>query len=232
MQYILVVDDDPEVLGTVWRVLERDGFEVKLAESAAAALEQIRSQAPSLVVLDIVMPEMDGLELCRLIRTTPSYETIPVLFLSARGQTEDVVRGLDVGGDDYIAKPFVLDEFTARVRALLRRAPPDQQHLPQPLRAGDLSLDPNTFQATTSHATVQLTSTEYRLLSHLIANPDRAHSVRDLLTEVWQYPPDTGDPDLVRAHIRNLRAKLEPDPRSPVYIHTIHGIGYMVRADD
>jgi DNA-binding response OmpR family regulator len=231
MQYILAVDDDPEVLGTVRRVLEREGLEVKLAGSAAKALEHIRKQLPSLIVLDIMMPQMNGLELCRLIRTTPSYETIPILFLSAKGQTGDVVRGLDAGGDDYIPKPFELDEFTARVRALLRRAPPDQPGLAQSLQVGDLSLDPNTFQATTPHGTVQLTSTEYRLLRHLITRPGRAHSVRDLLTDVWQYPPGTGDPDLVRAHIRNLRAKLEPNPQSPTYIYTIHGVGYMVRTD-
>lgn len=229
MAYILIVDDDAEVLGTVWRALSRDGHEVVLAESAEQARERINQRRPDLLVLDIMMPNQDGLQFCQELRQKDHLRTLPVLFLSARWRTDDIVRGLDVGGDDYLTKPFELKELSARVRALLRRAP-DPQDQGTTLAIGDLMLDPKTFQASTPLLkNIQLTSTEYRLLHYLMAGPNRAHSVRDLLDAVWQYPTGAGDPDLVRAHIRNLRAKLEPDSRYPVYIHTIHGVGYMVK---
>src|SRR5258708_309118 len=123
MARILIVDDDAEVLGTVWRALNRDGHEVVLAESTAQAWERITQQPPDLLVLDVMMPHQDGLEFCAELRKQEQYVTIPILFLSARWRTDDVVRGLDAGGDDYLTKPFELKELSARVRALLRRAP-------------------------------------------------------------------------------------------------------------
>ncbi|MBN1427670.1 MAG: response regulator transcription factor [Anaerolineae bacterium] len=229
MAYILIVDDDAEVLGTVWRALSRDGHEVVLAESSEQARERIAQARPDLLVLDIMMPNQDGLQFCQELRQQKQYRTLPVLFLSARWRTDDIIRGLDVGGDDYLTKPFELKELSARVRALLRRAPNPQEQSTA-LSIGELVLDPKTFQASTPHiGNIQLTSTEYRLLHFLMSSPNRAHSVRDLLDAVWQYPSGSGDPDLVRAHIRNLRAKLEPDSQYPVYIHTIHGVGYMVK---
>jgi DNA-binding response OmpR family regulator len=228
MANILVVDDDAEVLGTVWRALSREGHEVQLSESTAQARERISRQRPDLIVLDIMMPQQDGLEFCRELRSTEKLETIPILFLSAKMRPDDIIKGLDMGGDDYLTKPFDLKELNARVRALLRRATPASQN--DVLVTGDLELDPKTFQASTpSIKNVQLTSTEYRLLHYLMSSPNQAHSVHDLLDAVWQYPPGTGDPDLVRAHIRNLRAKIEPDSRCPAHIHTIHGVGYMVK---
>jgi DNA-binding response OmpR family regulator len=177
-----------------------------------------------------MMPEVDGLQLCQELRADERYRTLPIVFLSARWHTEDIVRGLDAGGDDYLTKPFELKELNARVRAMLRRLPPPEEKAPETLKVGDLVLNLSTFQATTpSLQNIQLTSTEYRLLHHLMLAPNQAHSVHDLLDAVWEYPYGTGDPDLVRAHIRNLRAKIEPDSRSPRYIHTIHGVGYMVR---
>ena len=229
MAHILVVDDDPEVLGTVWRALSREGHEITLAESATQARERIDDERPDLMILDIMMPEKDGLEFCQELRSEARFKTLPVLFLSAKWRTDDIVRGLDAGGDDYLTKPFELKELNARVRALLRRSPPGKGDS-STLNAGDLTLDSNTFQVSSPHEkNIQLTSTEYRLLEHLMSEPDAAHSVHDLLDAVWQYPRGTGDPDLVRAHIRNLRAKIEPDSRNPIYIHTIHGVGYMVK---
>ncbi len=230
MTTILVVDDDAEVLGTVWRALSREGHEVLLAESAEQALERIDQQRPDLIILDIMMPQKDGLEFCQELRQDQFLRTTPVLFLSARWRTDDIVRGLDAGGDDYLTKPFELKELNARVRALLRRSPPDDD-LHSKLSVGGLTLDAKTFQVSTPHLKdVQLTSTEFRVLHHLMSRPNQTHSVHELLDAIWQYPRGTGDPDLVRAHIRNLRAKIEPDTRRPTFIHTIHGVGYMVRA--
>lgn len=230
MATIYIVDDDAEVLGTVWRALSREGHSVTLLESAAQARKAIANRRPDLMVLDIMMPEQDGLSFCEELRSHPQYSTIPILFLSAKWRTDDIVRGLDSGGDDYLTKPFELKELNARVRALLRRAPRALEESAV-LTVGELTLDGNTFQATTPQCrNIQLTSTEYRLLHHLMSAPDQAHSVRDLLDKVWEYPSGAGDPDLVRAHIRNLRAKLEPDSSQPDFIHTIHGVGYMVKA--
>ena len=229
MANILIVDDDAEVLGTVWRALSRDGHDVVLAESAAQAWERIAQHRPDLMILDIMMPLQDGITFCQELRKNESYATLPVLFLSARWRTDDIVHGLDAGGDDYLTKPFELKELSARVRALLRRFP-QAEASEEILTVGDIRLDPKTFQVSTSDiSNVQLTSTEYRLLHHLMSSPNQAHSVRTLLDAVWQYPAGSGDPDLVRAHIRNLRAKLEPDEGRPSYIQTIHGVGYMIK---
>lgn len=230
MAHILIVDDDPEVLGTVWRALSREGHEIVLSESAAQARPLIADHYPDLIVLDIMMPEQDGLSFCEELRANLQYRAIPILFLSAKWRTDDVVRGLDAGGDDYLTKPFELKELNARVRALLRRTPPADE--PQSmLSVGGLVLNSSTFQVSTPDVkNIQLTSTEFRLLHHLMSLPDQAHSVRELLDKVWQYPAGAGDPDLVRAHIRNLRAKLEQDSGTPAYIYTIHGVGYMVKS--
>lgn len=229
MAQILVVDDDPEVLGTVWRALNREGHEVTLAESTDQARGHIEQKFPNLIVLDIMMPNQDGLDFCRELRSNEMMSTVPILFLSAKARTDDIVQGLDAGGDDYLTKPFEVNELNARVRALLRRAPPTTE-ADERVVVGDLELDPKTFQVdTTLKKNIQLTSTEYRLLYHLMSAPNQVHSVRELLDAVWQYPAGTGDPDLVRAHVRNLRAKIEPDSRQPVFIHTIHGAGYVVK---
>lgn len=231
MATVLVVDDDSEVLGTTWRALTREGHDVHLAESAALGLEFLQDTRPDLLILDIMMPEMNGLELCRLLRSKPEYTDLPILFLSALGKTEDVVQGLDAGGDDYIVKPFELVELSARVRALLRRSmsPAEDKH--DLLEVGGLSLDSRVFQAIVEGNAIQLTSTEYRLLERLMRHAGEVHSVDGLLEDVWDYPPGTGDPNLVRSHIRNLRQKLEPDPGNPRYLQTVHGLGYIIPAE-
>ena len=225
--HILVVDDDSGVLGTVWRALNREGHTVVLAESAQEARTEITKQVPDLIVLDVMMPKFDGIMFCRELRKTPETQSTPILFLSAKSQVNDVVEGLDAGGDDYLKKPFHLKELNARVRVLLRRNPPEDESS-QTLSAGDLTLDLSTYQLTRDDETIQLTTTEFRLLQHLMEKPNQAHNVQDLLDSVWDYPRGTGDPDLVRAHIRNLRTKIEPNPRNPTYIQTIHGVGYTL----
>jgi len=230
MATVLVVDDDSEVLGTTWRALTREGHDVHLSESAALGLEFLQDTRPDLLILDIMMPEMNGLELCRLLRSKPEYTDLPILFLSALGKTEDVVQGLDAGGDDYIVKPFELVELNARVRALLRRSTSPAEDKHDLLEVGGLTLDSRVFQAIVEGKAIQLTSTEYRLLERLMRHAGEVHSVDGLLENVWDYPPGTGDPNLVRSHIRNLRQKLEPDPRDPRYLQTVHGLGYIIPA--
>lgn len=225
---ILLIDDDVDVLGTLSRALNREGFEVKQASSGSEGLRYIQQNMPDLLVLDIIMPEMDGLEVCKFLRSDSAYHRLPILFLSARGHTDEVVEGLDAGGDDYLVKPFELTELNARIRALLRRAHRDSASSAV-ITINDLTLDSNTHQVEIiGNQAVQLTATEHRLLRYLMENVNQALSTGHLLQAVWAYPPDTGDPDLVRAHIRNLRAKLEKDKSSERYIRTIHGVGYMI----
>jgi DNA-binding response OmpR family regulator len=227
MAYILVVDDDQEVLGTLSRALAREGHEIALADSTTMARTRIIDRQPDLIILDVMMPRQDGIVFCRELRRSSQFYSLPILFLSAKGRTDDIVQGLNAGGDDYIAKPFELKELSARIAALLRRLTPrDEVAI---LEVGGLILNSKTLQVSTPHAaSIQLTSTEFKLLYHLMTAPNQVHSVRDLLDGVWKYPDGSGDPDLVRAHIRNLRAKIERDPRSPEFVKTIHGIGYLI----
>jgi len=227
--YILAVDDDPDVLGTLSRALSREGFEVSRANSGLEALKMLGMRRPDLLILDIMMPGLDGLTVCRRIRADHQYHDLTILFLTARGHTDDIVAGLDAGGDDYVIKPFELPELTARVRALIRRGQRTALIESPILDLGGLHLDSSTHQVTVydSHP-IQLTSTEHRLLRYLMEHASQALSPQHLLEAVWDYPPNTGDPDLVRAHVRNLRSKLEPDEESPRFIRTIHGVGYMI----
>jgi DNA-binding response OmpR family regulator len=226
MTYIMAVDDDPEVLDTLGRVLERESFEVGLARSAAEALDKLDKRAPSAMILDIMMPGMDGITLCRQLRRDSRFNALPILFLTAKGSTEDVVDGLDAGADDYVVKPFELAELRARIHALLRRSTRDAG-TGAVLQLNDLKLDSDTYQVYIKGNRIQLTSTEHRLLRYLMENPNRALSPGHLLQVVWEYPPNTGDPDLVRAHVRNLRSKIEKNSDRR-YIRTIHGVGYMI----
>jgi two-component system, OmpR family, response regulator RpaA len=226
MVHIQAVDDDPEVLETVGRVLRHEGYEVSLANSAAQALVQLDKRTPDLLVLDIMMPEMDGIQLCRQLRRDSRFIPLPILFLTAKGSTDDIVSGLDAGADDYVVKPFELAELRARIAALLRRGTRDKR-TDAILELNDLRLDSDTYQVEVEDQPIQLTSTEHRLLRYLMEHPNQALSPSHLLQAVWEYPPNTGDPDLVRAHVRNLRAKIEKGARRK-YIRTIHGVGYMI----
>ncbi|HRE49604.1 MAG TPA: response regulator transcription factor [Aggregatilineales bacterium] len=227
MTYILTVDDDDEVLGTVGRALGREGYEVGQASSGQEAWYKIIIRRPDLVILDINMPIMDGLTLCRQIRADARFTSLPVLFLTAHTSTDEVIAGLDAGGDDYVTKPFEVTELKARVRALLRRIRRDEGSAAV-IELGNVRLDSDTYKVMTSDQEIQLTATEHRLLRYLMEHPNIAISPQKLLEMVWDYPPNTGDPDLVRAHIRNLRAKIEESSESLRFIRTIHGVGYMV----
>ncbi len=229
MACIHVVDDEPDVVWAVERGLVRRGHQVVVAHSGLQALELVRRQRPDLIILDILMPGMDGLEVCRRLRTDPTLASVPILFLTAKGEIEDVIRGFEAGGDDYLSKPFDLRELYARVEALLRRSRPlPGQERPSKLVVGDLSLDLRTFTLTVKGRTVQLTPVEFDLLLCLMSHAGEVFSSERLLQEVWGYPAGTGDPATVRWHIKNLRAKIEPDPSNPIYIKTIPRYGYTV----
>ena len=229
MPYILAVDDELDLLGTLIRLLSREGHETGQATSGHEAWQKIIQRKPDLLILDVMMPGMDGLALCRQLRSDTRFIDLPVLFLTARNNTDDVVAGLDAGGDDYVMKPFELSELTARVRALLRRGNRDGDKNAI-LELGRIRLDSDTYQVQIDDLNVQLTATEHRLLRYLMEHSNQALSPQRLLEAVWDYPPRTGDPDLVRAHVRNLRAKLERETDNVQVIRTIHGVGYMISA--
>ena len=229
MTEILVVDDDRDVAQSIELALRRHSFRVTLAHSGVEALKTLRRYQPDLVILDVLMPGMSGLEVCRRMRTDPNLAPLPVVFLTARGQARDRIEGFRAGADDYISKPFILEELLLRVQAILRRVERAPTRKASPvIEVGSLSLDSRSFEATTAAKTVLLTPTEYDLLYHLMAHAGQVFSSERLLQEVWDFPYETGSTDLVRAHVKNLREKIEPDPRHPSYLRTIPRHGYVV----
>jgi len=223
---VIVVDDEVDVLGTIGRAIQRDNIEVQLVNNSVKAESIIKSENPDLAILDIIMPDVDGITICRRLRSDPKFVDLPILFLTAKGRTDDIVAGLDAGADDYVIKPFHIAELRARVDALLRRG---MQEVDSDgiIAVGDLVLDSKTHQVSVSDENIQLTSTEHLLLRYLMTNAGEPQSPSHLLEAVWDYPPDTGDPDLVRAHIRNVRAKLRKSTGDR-FIETVHSVGYII----
>ncbi len=238
MTIILVVDDEKVVARTVERILEGE-YQVHVAYNGADALKIARRISPSLIILDIIMPGMDGLETCRELRSDPLLKSVPVLFLTGKGRPEERVEGLEAGADDYLAKPFDVRELLLRVKAILRRTSPGVRPVTPPasgtclplLEVGDLTLNCSNFQLSTPQTTVQLTPVEFDLLYHLMTHPGQVFSSSQLLRDLWGYPGDAGSPDLVRVHIRNLRRKIEADSSHPSFIRTVSRHGYTVLAE-
>jgi len=223
------VDDEPEALGSIRRVLQDAGYEVLTANNGREALQLLADSQPEVVILDVIMPEMSGIEVCRRIRANPFHARLPIVFLTAKSRPSDIAEGLDAGGDDYITKPFQVIELPARIRALLRRVPgaaldPDSEYLD----VGKLRLHTSQFNLYIGDTQYDLTSVEYQLLHYLMLQQGQPHSVDQLLEDIWDYPHGTGDPALVYAHVKNLRKKIEPEPESPMYIRNVRGRGYMI----
>jgi two-component system response regulator MprA len=216
---ILVVDDDPMVATTIQRVLRPEGYEVEVALGGAAALEYAGVRRPDLVVLDLMMPGVDGLEVCRQLRASGS---LPILMLTARSGTADRVRGLDTGADDYLVKPFAYAELLARVRALLRRAAPP----PTLLQYADLTLEVETGDVRRGDRLLQLTAREFALLSHFMRHPRQVLTREQLLNAVWA--DEETDDNVVAVYVGYLRAKLDGDGQ-PRLIQTMRGFGYSLR---
>lgn len=233
MSRILIVDDERDLVWALERTLTDEGHEVEAAYDGAQALAAAGRNRPDLVILDVVIPRLDGLEVCQTLRRDPSLAAVPILFLSARNTVLDRVKGLDEGADDYLTKPFELQELRARVRALLRRAgKPSQGNSEHDgasvLEAGPLILDLRTSRLTVEQETRQLTPTECDLVRYLMTHPRQAFSSEQLLRKVWGYSPESADPGLVRWHVKNIREKIERDPRRPRFILTIPRHGFVL----
>ncbi len=232
-QTILIVDDDKLVSRTLQRALKMYGYQAMSAKSGIEGLQLARRHRPDLFILDIMMPGTDGFQVCRQIRQDPLLHEIPVLFLTARGKEEDRIEGFRAGGDDYLGKPFNMEELRLRVEAILRRTRPAPAPVPVDLavlKVGDVSLDCQQFTVTTPSGSAQLTNVQFDLLYHLMSNAGRIYTSQQLLQDVWDYPRDSGSPELVRAHIKNLREKIEPEPGNPTYVRTIQGHGYTFQS--
>ncbi len=221
---ILVVDDDPPSVKMVSFLLREEGYDVITASSGEEALHKINTEAPDLVILDVMMPRIDGLTLCRRIR---QQSDLPVIMLSAKGETMDRVTGLEAGADDYLAKPFEPSELLARVKAVLRRAEAFSfGDTRSTISVSGLTIDPVTNSVTLpTGRTITLTPIEYRLLHYLMANAGRVLTHDQLLASVWGYEHE-GYANQVAVYVRRLRSKIEPDPAHPKYLITVRGIGY------
>jgi two-component system OmpR family response regulator len=220
---VLVVDDEPAIADLVGTALRYEGFDVATAGNGRDVLTMVESFRPELIVLDIMLPDLDGFEVQR--RLADRGRRIPVLFLTARDATEDKVRGLTIGGDDYVTKPFSLEELIARIRAVLRRAGHGEESAGR-LRFEDLEMDEDTHEVRRGGQAIELTATEFNLLRFLLANPRRVLSKGQILDHVWHYDFG-GDSSIVETYISYLRKKV--DAQDPPLIHTVRGVGYVLR---
>jgi two-component system, OmpR family, response regulator len=221
---VLVVDDEPNIVDVISMALRYQGFDVAEAGSGVDALNQVRAFRPHLIILDVMLPDMEGFDVAE--RLGAQRAEVPIIFLTARDSTEDKVRGLTTGGDDYVTKPFSLEELVARIRTILRRtgmAAPESGRL----TFEDLELDEDTMEVTRAGELIDLTATEYRLLRYLMANPRRVMTRAQLLDHVWDYDFG-GDGRVLETYISYLRKKL--DAHGPPLIHTVRGVGYAMRA--
>lgn len=229
MPRILVIDDDPAISELVAVNLEMAGYDVSQAEDGIKGQALALQLQPDLIILDLMLPRVDGFTICQRLRRDERTVEMPILMLTALSQTQDKVEGFNAGADDYLTKPFEVEELLARIRALLRRTDriPQAAKHSEILSYGPLTLVPERFEAIWFNKTVKLTHLEFELLHCLLQRHGQTVSPSEILREVWGYDPDD-DIETIRVHIRHLRTKLEPDPRHPCYIKTIYGAGYCL----
>jgi two-component system OmpR family response regulator len=220
---VLVVDDEPNIVDVVSMALKFQGFAVESAGTGAEALNAVADFRPHLMVLDVMLPDMEGFDVAQ--RLGAQRARVPIIFLTARDDTADKIRGLSIGGDDYVTKPFSLEELIARVRAVLRRTG-NEERVSAKLEFADLELDDDTHEVWRGAARIELTPTEYKLLRYMMLNARRALSKAQILDHVWEYDFD-GDANVVETYISYLRKKI--DKLGPPLIHTIRGVGYTLR---
>jgi len=222
---ILVVDDEPTLRETLAEALDADGFNVVTAADGREALVKFRELRPDLLVLDLMLPELSGIEVCRIIRQESG---VPILMLTAKSAELDKVVGLELGADDYVTKPFSLRELTARIRALLRRTDQPAVDGPAAVTLGELTIDLAGHRILHDGAPVPVKPKVFELLAFLLRHPGQVFSREQLLEQVWGYDY-AGETRTVDVHVHWLRAAIEPDPASPSYLHTVRGVGYVLR---
>jgi two-component system OmpR family response regulator len=220
---ILVVDDEPNIVDVISMALRFEGFDVESAATGADAVAAVAARRPQLIVLDVMLPDFDGFEVAR--RLASARAEVPIIFLTARDSTEDVVHGLTLGGDDYVTKPFSLEELVARIRTILRRSGLVEEKSSK-LTFGDLELDEDSHEVERDGRLIELTATEFRLLRYLMLNPRRVLTRSQLLDHVWKYDFG-GDARVLETYISYLRKKI--DLGGPALIHTVRGVGYALR---
>jgi DNA-binding response OmpR family regulator len=236
MAKILIVEDEPSLVSTISYNLRRDGHDVLSASDGQRGVELARREEPQLIVLDLMLPKMDGLDVCRAVRQAPSaaLRTVPILMLTAKSDEVDKVVGLEVGADDYVTKPFSMRELMARIKAMLRRTQLDgegEPPVPPPFAFGDLEVDPGQRLVRRRGKELSLKPKEFDLLSFLLRHPGQVFSREQLLDQVWGMG-FVGDIRTVDVHIRWLREKIEKHPSKPKVIETVRGVGYRARPPD
>lgn len=228
MKRVLIIEDDRDIVELVRYNLTNEGFEVNSAGDGSFGLAQLRKTPPDLLLLDLMLPKMPGLEVCKEVRRDPSLSRLPILMLTARGEEADRVVGLEMGADDYVTKPFSPRELVARVKALLRRSEPVGE-LERPIEVGRLLIDPSCYRVTRAGKPLPLSTLEFRLIYYLASRPNRVFTRDQLLDAVWGTERFV-TPRSVDVYIRRLREKIEIDPESPVHLKTVRGAGYLFEA--
>jgi len=226
---ILVVDDEPDITDIVSYNLRKEGFDVSISSDGADALETIRRNKFDLLILDLMLPEISGIDLCKILRADPQTSSLPIIMLTAKTEEIDKVLGLESGADDYITKPFSIRELIARVRALLRRT----KEIPQKervIRFGDLLIDRDSYRVKKKGDLIELSAIEFKILLYLVERKGRVFGREQLLDAVWSGEAYV-EPRTVDVHIRRLRTQIEDDPANPSYIKTKRGIGYYANPD-
>jgi phosphate regulon transcriptional regulator PhoB len=227
MKKILIVEDDKDIVELVRYNLEKENYRVLSAEDGVLGLTQIRKTRPDMVILDLMLPRLSGLEICREIRKDTTLARTPIIMLTARAEEADRVVGLEMGADDYVAKPFSPRELVARVKALFRRGEPvEAESTEEPVEVGDLLIDPNRFQVLRDGSALSLSSLEFRLLHFLASHPNRVYTRDRLLDSIWGNERFV-IPRSIDVYIRRLREKIEEDPQHPVHLKTVRGAGYL-----
>ncbi len=225
MKRILIIEDDRDIIELVRYNLSKEDFQVSSASDGSAGLATVKKSPPDLLLLDLMLPKLSGLEICKEIRRDPSLNRLPILMLTARGDEADRVVGLEMGADDYVTKPFSPRELVARVKALLRRAEPPAEPA-RTIAVGALEIDPSAYRVTRVGKPVTLSTLEFRLLYFLASRPNRVFTRDQLLDAVWGNERFV-TPRSVDVYIRRLRERIEADPEDPVHLKTVRGVGYM-----
>lgn len=224
---LLIIDDDPQIMDWLSFDLQLSGFTVESANDGISGLQKAVQNTYDLIILDVMMPGMDGFEVCKNLRKSASTKDIPIILLTAKGQIEDKITGFNAGADDYLVKPFDIQELLVRMRALLRRTNTETPSTEEVIEVGDLKLFPDSLEVRVIDKTVKLTPTEFELLYCLMQHVNQAVNLATLLNEVWGYDADE-DVRMVRVHMGGLRQKIEPDPKSPHYVQTVTNVGYKL----